>query len=115
MTSAVAQGAALPADSPPRLPLPPSQPAQIRSEAEALQVAAALAESFRGGAARRDSERLLPWDEIERYTASGLGGITVPFELRATSEATVVPQEPPPSRPTFNSRVRPFLPTQPLS
>ncbi|WP_312528078.1 SfnB family sulfur acquisition oxidoreductase [Comamonas sp.] len=78
MTSAVAQGAALPADSPSRLPLPPSQPALIRSEAEALQVAAALAESFRGGAARRDSERLLPWDEIERYTASGLGGITVP-------------------------------------
>jgi len=61
-----------------RLPLPPSAPYRISSEAEALQIAATLAEEFRTSAAERDRDRLLPWDEIERYTASGLWAITVP-------------------------------------
>ncbi|VVE08296.1 SfnB family sulfur acquisition oxidoreductase [Pandoraea iniqua] len=61
-----------------RLPLPPSRPHRIASEAEALQVAATLADEFRTGAAERDRERRLPWDEIERYSASGLWAITVP-------------------------------------
>lgn len=63
-----------------RLPLPPSAPHRITSEAEALQTAATLAEEFRLSAAERDRERQLPWDEIERYTASGLWAITVPKE-----------------------------------
>lgn len=63
-----------------RLPLPPRVPHRIASEAEALEIASALAEEFRQSAAQRDRERRLPWDEIERYTASGLGAITVPRE-----------------------------------
>ena len=63
-----------------RLPRPPSDPYCIRSEREALEVARDLAAGFRVGAARRDRERRLPWDEIEAFTASGLGAITVPKE-----------------------------------
>lgn len=61
-----------------RLPLAPSQPYKIQSEAEALVIAKRLATSFRETAAERDRKRLLPWDEIETYTASGLGSITIP-------------------------------------
>ncbi|MDR3399029.1 MAG: SfnB family sulfur acquisition oxidoreductase [Pandoraea sp.] len=61
-----------------RLPLPPSHPPRIASEEEALQVAQTLAETFRADAAERDRERRLPWDEIERFTASGLWAITIP-------------------------------------
>ncbi|XDF33886.1 SfnB family sulfur acquisition oxidoreductase [Paracidovorax avenae] len=61
-----------------RLPLPPRTPHRIASEAEALDIARALALEFRQDAPSRDRERRLPWDEIERYTASGLGGIGVP-------------------------------------
>ncbi|RMX07699.1 SfnB family sulfur acquisition oxidoreductase [Corticibacter populi] len=85
MTHADAQGSALPAepistraDAATHLPLPPRPPRRIAGEAEALQSAAELAEAFRAGAAERDRERRLPWDEIERYTASGLGTITIP-------------------------------------
>ncbi len=52
--------------------------ALIRSEEEALAVARDLAEDFALEAAQRDRDRLLPWDELSRYSASGLGGITVP-------------------------------------
>ena len=61
----------------PRLPLPPQVPHRITSDAEALEVARTLAQAFRKEAAERDRERRLPWDEIEQYTASGLGGITI--------------------------------------
>jgi alkylation response protein AidB-like acyl-CoA dehydrogenase len=61
-----------------RRPLPPSRPHLIRSDAEALQVARDLAAQFRSGAAERDRTRRPPWSEIEQYTASRLGGITVP-------------------------------------
>ena len=61
-----------------RHPLPPRQPLAIGSDFEALEVAKGLAERFRAGASERDRDRRLPWDEIEQYTASGLGGITVP-------------------------------------
>jgi SfnB family sulfur acquisition oxidoreductase len=60
-----------------RLPLPPTVPHRIASDAEALAIARELADVFRQEAAVRDSERRLPWDELERYTASGLGGITI--------------------------------------
>ncbi|CAM4146498.1 SfnB family sulfur acquisition oxidoreductase [Bordetella tumbae] len=63
-----------------RLPLPPQTPYRVTSDAEALQIARALAEEFRVSAAERDRERRLPWDEIERYTASGLWAITIPKE-----------------------------------
>ncbi len=63
-----------------RLPAPPVRPHLIRSDAEAIEVARALAPRFAEGAADRDRDRVLPWDQIEAYTASGLGGITVPKE-----------------------------------
>lgn len=61
-----------------RHPQPPRQPLVIGSDFEALEVAKALAERFRAGASERDRERHLPWDEIEQYTASGLGSMTLP-------------------------------------
>ncbi len=63
-----------------RLPAPPRRPHLIRSDAEAIEAARAVAAIFAKGAAERDRERILPWDEIEAFTASGLGGITVPRE-----------------------------------
>lgn len=57
---------------------PPARPHLITSDAEAVASAQALAARLVDGASRRDRERLLPWEEIEWFTASGLGGITVP-------------------------------------
>ncbi|AXI77193.1 SfnB family sulfur acquisition oxidoreductase [Peterkaempfera bronchialis] len=50
----------------------------IADDAEALAVAARLADEFRAGAAERDRDRRLPYAEVERLSASGLLGITVP-------------------------------------
>ncbi|MER6137966.1 SfnB family sulfur acquisition oxidoreductase [Streptomyces sp. NPDC001815] len=52
----------------------------IADDAEALAVAAALADGFRAGASRRDSERALPHEEVDRLSASGLLAVTVPAE-----------------------------------
>lgn len=52
----------------------------IADDAEALAVAAALADGFRAGASRRDSERALPYAELDRLSASGLLAVTVPAE-----------------------------------
>jgi SfnB family sulfur acquisition oxidoreductase len=61
-----------------RHPSPPTRPHRIGSEAEAIAAAHAVARLFAEGAAERDRARRLPWDAIEAFTASGLGGITVP-------------------------------------
>lgn len=61
-----------------RLPRPPREPHRIRSDAEALAVARQLATEFAPGASGRDRERRLPWEELDRFTDSGLGGITIP-------------------------------------
>ena len=61
-----------------RLPAPPARPHRIASDAEAIAAAEALAPRFAAGAADRDRERRLPWAELDLFTASGLGGITVP-------------------------------------
>ncbi|HEK1692599.1 monooxygenase [Pseudomonas putida] len=54
-------------------------PAKIlRNDAQALQAAHELAETARQQAARRDQQRKLPWAEIEQFTRSGLGSISVP-------------------------------------
>ena len=50
----------------------------LRNDAEALQAARELAESAREQAARRDQQRKLPWAEVELFTRSGLGSISVP-------------------------------------
>ncbi|MGW3662438.1 SfnB family sulfur acquisition oxidoreductase [Streptomyces sp. NPDC005141] len=52
----------------------------IADDAGALAVAAALAEEFRAGASARDAERRLPYEELERLSASGLLAVTVPAE-----------------------------------
>ncbi len=61
-----------------RRPLPPHPPHRIGGDAEALDAARRLAAAYAEGAAARDRERRLPWDEVEAFSASGLGGITVP-------------------------------------
>ncbi|MFI0966310.1 SfnB family sulfur acquisition oxidoreductase [Streptomyces sp. NPDC021080] len=50
----------------------------IADDAEALAVAAALADEFRAGAPARDAERRLPHEELKRLSASGLLAVTVP-------------------------------------
>lgn len=64
-----------------RLPLPPSRPHLISSDAEAVEIAHSLAPRLAEGASARDRDRILPWKEIELFTASGLGGITVPRQF----------------------------------
>ena len=54
------------------------QATRIQNDAEALATARQLATQFAQGAVLRDKERLLPWDELDTYSASGLWGITVP-------------------------------------
>jgi SfnB family sulfur acquisition oxidoreductase len=50
----------------------------IHSDAEAIDTAKALAAEFAVDAARRDRERILPAAELDRFSKSGLWGITVP-------------------------------------
>ncbi|MCY1334909.1 Dibenzothiophene desulfurization enzyme C [compost metagenome] len=52
----------------------------IRDDAEALETARRIAAEFRPGAAGRDRERRLPHDELDAFSRSGLGGISVPRE-----------------------------------
>lgn len=59
---------------------PPKVANRIASEEEALSVARALATEFAGGASRRDFERALPHEELDRLSGSGLLAITVPAE-----------------------------------
>ncbi|MDD2544818.1 MAG: SfnB family sulfur acquisition oxidoreductase [Burkholderiaceae bacterium] len=57
----------------------PAQAAHtIRSDSEAIAVARRLAETFRAESALRDRDGLLPLDELDAYSQSGLWGITVP-------------------------------------
>ena len=51
---------------------------RIASDDEALAVATKLADEFRVEAAQRDRERRLPAAELDRFSLSGLWGITVP-------------------------------------
>ncbi|WP_382464732.1 SfnB family sulfur acquisition oxidoreductase [Streptomyces noursei] len=78
----------------------------IADDAEALKVAAALAEEFRTGAAERDATRRLPRAELDQLSRSGLLAVTVPaehggadvstatlaevFRLLATADASIV-------------------------
>ncbi|MGA7781445.1 MAG: SfnB family sulfur acquisition oxidoreductase [Paraburkholderia sp.] len=65
-------------------PLPrrpdPSKARRIAEDAEALATAQTLAATFAAGAAERDRKRLLPWAELDLWSASGLGAITIPRE-----------------------------------
>ncbi|MBB3104786.1 SfnB family sulfur acquisition oxidoreductase [Azomonas macrocytogenes] len=58
---------------------PPLLPVQtIEHAGQALEAARSLARAALTEAALRDSERKLPWNEIERFTSSGLGSIAIP-------------------------------------
>ena len=50
----------------------------IGSDAEALEIAAALATEFARGAVARDRDRVLPGAELDRMSDAGLFAITVP-------------------------------------
>lgn len=60
--------------------LPPTDVHVIASDDEAIATAHRLAAEFAPGAQARDRERILPWAELDRFTASGLWAITVPRE-----------------------------------
>lgn len=60
--------------------LAPRRAAVIETDAQALATARALAADFVREASQRDRERRLPLPELERYSQSGLWGITVPRE-----------------------------------
>lgn len=76
---------AVPAAAPvTRIAPPPRAVPRIASDAEALEIARSLAAEFAKGGAARDLNRDLPWEEIERFTQSGLWAITVPKEYGGT-------------------------------
>ena len=54
--------------------------AVLRNDAEALNAAHELAQAARLQAAKRDQQRKLPWAQIEQFTRSGLGSISIPRE-----------------------------------
>ena len=62
----------------PRLPSPPGPVTRITTDTEAIAAAHRLASDFAAGASERDRHRILPWDELDRWSASGLGAIAVP-------------------------------------
>ncbi|KAF7277619.1 hypothetical protein GWI33_002966, partial [Rhynchophorus ferrugineus] len=53
---------------------------KIQSEQEAIDLAQQLAEKFAQGASERDQKRLLPVNELNEYSQSGLWAIRVPKE-----------------------------------
>lgn len=58
---------------------PPLLPTKVlHDDAQAIAAAYELADLVRASAATRDRERQLPWTEIELFTRSGLGSISVP-------------------------------------
>ncbi|KAA6168226.1 SfnB family sulfur acquisition oxidoreductase, partial [Pseudomonas veronii] len=52
----------------------------LRNDAQALSAAHELAQAARLQAAKRDQQRKLPWAQIEQFTRSGLGSISIPRE-----------------------------------
>ena len=52
----------------------------LRNDAQAIKAAHELAQVARLQAAKRDRQRKLPWSEIEQFTRSGLGSISIPRE-----------------------------------
>lgn len=50
----------------------------LTSDAEAVSIARELAAEFVMGSAARDAERKLPFDELDRFSQSGLWGMNIP-------------------------------------
>ena len=61
----------------------------IQSDDEAIRVAQGLAADFALDASERDRKRRLPYQEIERYSRSGVWGITVPKEYGGADVSAV--------------------------
>ena len=57
---------------------PPFSAHIIQSDTEALDIAVQLAEKFKINAIQRDAERILPFEEVELFSQSGLWAVTVP-------------------------------------
>ena len=57
---------------------PPFSAHIIQSDTEALDIAAQLVEKFKINAIQRDAERILPFEEVELFSQSGLWAVTVP-------------------------------------
>ncbi|MGY5812280.1 SfnB family sulfur acquisition oxidoreductase [Rhizobium sp. LEGMi198b] len=55
-------------------------PTRLESDEEALAAARTLADRFAASAARRDADRILPFDELDQLSQSGLLAIAVPAE-----------------------------------
>ena len=62
---------------------------RLRDDAEAIDAAHRLAETFAKEALARDRERRLPWEEMEQYSASGLLAMTVPREYGGAGVSAV--------------------------
>ena len=60
------------------VPPPAARAHRIASDAEAIETALRLAAEFRPGAGERDRDRRLPLAEFDAFSASGLGGVTIP-------------------------------------
>ncbi|NPT33218.1 SfnB family sulfur acquisition oxidoreductase [Paraburkholderia xenovorans] len=58
----------------------PARVTRIADDAQALAASRTLAGVFASGAAERDRNRVLPWTELDLWSQSGLGAITVPRE-----------------------------------
>ncbi|MDR3516709.1 MAG: SfnB family sulfur acquisition oxidoreductase [Azospirillaceae bacterium] len=72
-------------------PRPTTPPHRITSDAEAIAIAHRLAAEFSVNAALRDREGILPLDELDAYSQSGLWALNVPkaFGGPAVSYATL--------------------------
>jgi SfnB family sulfur acquisition oxidoreductase len=80
MSATVAELKRIPEPAP-HEPPPRSKTAHvIRDDAEALAAVRDLAKTIAAGAALRDRDRVLPFDELERLSDAGLLAITVPRE-----------------------------------
>jgi SfnB family sulfur acquisition oxidoreductase len=53
----------------------------IRDDQEAIQIAHTLAAEFVKGDSQRDKQRQIPTEEVNKYSQSGLWGITIPQEF----------------------------------
>ncbi len=73
-----------------------SAPAElITNDEEALEAARRLAADFAAGASKRDAQRLLPWEELDRFSQSGLWAAAVPrshggAEISAVTLARII-------------------------
>ncbi|MEL4072747.1 SfnB family sulfur acquisition oxidoreductase [Ochrobactrum sp. GPK 3] len=66
-----------------------ARPTLIASDGEAITAARQLAVQFARTASARDAGRLLPWSELETYSASGFWGVTVPRAYGGAEVSTV--------------------------